>query len=295
MTKLPLKPLWVLLFAGCGGIGDHSYTPPYMTLSGTIRQITLDHVPTNVHVALIWEGDGGMTDGHVIRAADDLAVASTFPTQFTLDVKSLPPDFAMVHCSSLEYDGDDGTTHNICAEGFGLDKAAVFGRAEVVAYEDLNGNGKLDIVPDDSPTPSPDRAIGRSKGTAVRYLPGQYRVTPKSNKAYTLFPTVNGFSVTTSTLSEPTLDGCAKDPHSCLSNGLYPQSTQLLQQPASIDLTVESDSIDLAQYTCGTARGMVGGSGERRLPEGLGRSLSHRQSAVARHAVRRPEHLRLPL
>jgi hypothetical protein len=93
-----------------------------------------------------------VTSGPTYNVAKDLPVQPVFPSNFVIQLDEPPPQSAFIT-------GTQGLTFQI-AQGF------------VVAYEDLNGNGKLDLVQDDAGA-FVDKIVGaNTQGMSLIYLQG---------------------------------------------------------------------------------------------------------------------------
>lgn len=112
----------------CGGLADDTQKPGALaTMNGTLAVQNGATAPGSVRVALVWSTEGQeQKTGPRYNVAEDLEVAPAFPARFQLTLRNPPPAEALV---LLEKD---------------MDMPVAVG--SVVAYEDKNGNGKLDLV-----------------------------------------------------------------------------------------------------------------------------------------------------
>jgi hypothetical protein len=138
---LSIIPVLVLSAPACGGLSGQTDHPSTLaTIVGEIRNP--DNVPLDssaFRVAIIWLRPPAASDGgQLVEVAEDIAVTPVFPAQFHIDLTQLPPREAM----------------------FGAGGAI----GGIVAYEDLNNNGKLDLVDPNAP-----QAIDRVVGVQVPY------------------------------------------------------------------------------------------------------------------------------
>src|SRR5262249_30028474 len=116
------------LVAGCGGAANRDYAPPFISLKGVITSSDIA-MPSEVRVALIWKHKD--PQGNLVRSVQELAVASQFPVRFRLDINSLPPLEAL--------------NQRKLADG-SYDPNWRYATGALVVYEDVDGNGRLDLV-----------------------------------------------------------------------------------------------------------------------------------------------------
>jgi len=134
--------------AACGSLsGDADMPGTLATVSGNIGVGSLTAAQLSAaesspfRVAIVWIlsgqalGDGGYADDSL--ATQDIAVTPKFPAQFQLDLSELPKNLQPFQ----ELFG--------APPGASLDLSGVGG--QVVAYEDLNHDGKLDLVTSSAP------------------------------------------------------------------------------------------------------------------------------------------------
>ena len=132
--------------AGCGSLSESPGDASALaTMNGTLSVASGAQAPSSVRVALVWRNDG---EG--FNVAEDLEVAPQFPARFQLTVRNPPPASALF----------------IAEKEFDM-KIAV---GSVVAYEDKNRNGKLDLVPAKS-TSFVDGIVGANDDLVVVWLP----------------------------------------------------------------------------------------------------------------------------
>jgi hypothetical protein len=133
-----------LLFAGCGrGLAGAGYVTPFGTISGTLA-ISPGATIGNPQIALLWLSYGTDGAGQVSQA---LSVGVDSLARFDANVDTLPPP-------STIYEVPDGSMG--------------FAQGALVAYDDVDGDGRLDIGTPDAP--SRDRVLGRSYDTRVFFL-----------------------------------------------------------------------------------------------------------------------------
>ncbi len=146
-----VSALLLPIAAGCGSLSDAPGDASALaTMNGTLSVASGAQAPSSVRVALVWRTDMGDGDSRGFNVAEDLEVAPQFPARFQLTVRSAPPSSALVRPE------DD------------FDMSIALG--SVVAYEDKNGNGKLDLVPAKS-TSFVDGIVGANDELIVVWLP----------------------------------------------------------------------------------------------------------------------------
>lgn len=146
MQRAPLIGIMAWLIAGCGDVFDpDQHGTPLWTIQCKVNDLENATTPAHMRVAFIWSrtpGGGHVTIGDrgkmvmagMARIAQDLSLVPQFPASFTIDLFDMPPETAM-------HPGEE-----FRQEWAGLDVAY----AELVVYDDLNENGKLDMLPADA-------------------------------------------------------------------------------------------------------------------------------------------------
>jgi hypothetical protein len=166
MKLIPLRTLAlpaVVGVAACGSLAANADKPSTLaTVTGSIENpnpnSTAVASDAAFRVAVVWVtsgqalGDGGYADDH--RTTQDIAVTPKFPAKFQLDLTELPSDLQPFQ----ELFGGSPSVNLRGVAGF------------VVAYEDVNRNGKLDLVTSSSPG-FIDRVLGESNYPLL-YLEG---------------------------------------------------------------------------------------------------------------------------
>jgi hypothetical protein len=139
------------LSVACGSLDGHTGTPSTLvTVHGEMTNSTNLSLTAPVRVAVVWLGSGPV--GTAYNVAQDLPVQPVFPSNFVIHLDEPPPASAL------------GASN----QGYQFQMAQGF----VVAYEDLNGNGKLDLVQNDAGA-FVDKIVGvNPQGTALIYLQG---------------------------------------------------------------------------------------------------------------------------
>jgi hypothetical protein len=146
-TKSMLCAASLLLAAfGCGSYADDPGAPTTIaSIRGQVKNLESAPVPSNFRVALVWMGNP-------YNVASELSMVPKFPASFQLDVHHLPPK------SALQTDDE-------LLPGLKLAVGAVVG------YEDLNGNGKLDMVDSDA-AEFVDDVVAANESFVVLYTEG---------------------------------------------------------------------------------------------------------------------------
>jgi hypothetical protein len=134
---------------GCGSLDGHTGTPGTLaTVQGGLLDPSGYGVPhdNDVRVAVVWRNLGG--SGYTV--SEDLPVQPVFPSSFAVQLDGPPPAAALGVQPGLD---------------------VPIGVGVVVAYEDLNGNGKLDLVPSDAGA-FIDRIAGANESLYLVYIDG---------------------------------------------------------------------------------------------------------------------------
>lgn len=198
-----LRLAWLALPAlvACGSIDDPSERKPLAVIEGQMLQAQnapAVQVQSNVRIAVVWLG----IDDRSLKSTQDVKAEAVFPSKFKLALTEPPPESAMIRKDKRFDDPDDapsvpGQPPSSGSSGGNPDTdqpppppkpapsqlrpqdgykkwPADFGIAvgAVVAYEDLNGNGKLDLV-EDNATNYVDRVLGINQDLFLVYVEGQ--------------------------------------------------------------------------------------------------------------------------
>ncbi len=173
---------------GCGNL-EPDDGAPIAVLQGELTQASTGFTSAaSVRVAVLWTKSGD-ADDHRYDIALDLPVQPQFPSRFAVKLFSPPPESVMSDAtahevkeppvpgeeepSTPESTNTPGSNPKPQAAGSGTFRLAV---GSLVAYEDLNGNGKLDLV-DDSATSFVDRIVGANDSMGLLYLEGTIPAT----------------------------------------------------------------------------------------------------------------------
>ncbi|MBX3228485.1 MAG: hypothetical protein KIT84_07525 [Labilithrix sp.] len=131
------------LAAGCGSVGDVEERDPLASVDGQLTVADLASPPASLRVAVVW------TDGKRYVMAEDVPVEPVFPARFQVRLVDPPPRAAMGP-------GKDGSEVALGA---------------LVAYEDKNGNGRLDLVDEGAPS-FVDRVLGANPDVLLAWFEG---------------------------------------------------------------------------------------------------------------------------
>lgn len=220
------------LLAGCGSLDGHTDRPDVLTnIHGTLDTPSGPAPTGNVRIALVWMGLASD-----VNSSEDLPIQPIFPAQFTLALHHAPPADAMLRESSA-----DGVAQADASVPY--DFQIAYG--SVVAYEDRNGNGALDLVRDDAGA-FIDQVLAIDSSSAVVFLQGE---VPQGVLKVTLTP---GYSLLTTHAgcpSPPVYDGSVN----CDWDRVLPIDTPL-------HLTVSNDP-QLNEIMCSTYGHHAGSSG----------------------------------
>ncbi|TNF37226.1 MAG: hypothetical protein EP329_03700 [Deltaproteobacteria bacterium] len=151
--------------ASCSSIDDPNESRPLATIRGYLTAGEGAPPTGEVRVALVWmnslaqHGSFGHAD---LRVVQEVVVQPAFPASFELEIDALPDEAIMLPLeeSVLSAVGE------LPADSQGI-KLALGG---LIAYEDVNGNGQLDLV--DPGADAIDRVVAASSNLAVMYLEG---------------------------------------------------------------------------------------------------------------------------
>lgn len=121
-----------LLAAACGEVITPDYRgQPIATVGGQLMAAETTALPETVRLAVAWYPSWlqeGVASAPKAIVTQEVAYRGTFPQRFTFDFFAPPPDAALVDAPPEE----------------GIAAKAAYGL--LLAYEDLNGNGKLDTL-----------------------------------------------------------------------------------------------------------------------------------------------------
>jgi len=130
-----LSALGLALYGvGCGSLSGDTGSPSTLTnIHGTVTSDAPSTLPSSLATAIVWFGISADHTFH--ESADSVPVSGGFPASFEIGLTTIPPASAMIDFSTVF-----GTSPDVGATGVHV--ALGF----VVAYDDRNGNGRLDIV-----------------------------------------------------------------------------------------------------------------------------------------------------
>lgn len=150
------------LSAGCGSLDtDTTASPQVAALSGKLVNPDAVGVSGAVRVAVVWAGANGSFD-----VSEDLPIQPVFPASFAVSLDAGPPASALVASSAI-------------ADSSGDYQVAI---GSVVAYDDLNGNGKLDLVAAGA-SGYVDQIVATDESLVVVYLAGGVPTNANSEDA----------------------------------------------------------------------------------------------------------------
>jgi hypothetical protein len=182
-AMLAMLALLAPLAAGCGSAGEVERRAPIATLDGAMTAQALTSPPTSsFRIAVIW------TDGKHYVATQDVPATPVFPSRFHLQFVDPPPASVMVPVD---------TGNGSIAVG------------AIVAYEDKNGNGALDLVDEDASS-FVDRILGTNSSLLLVYGEG---VTATDDT-----PAVLGYELMK-------LEGCARGEDCLFKSSILPLTT----------------------------------------------------------------------
>jgi hypothetical protein len=126
------------LLGGCeDGALSTDYRPVLATMHGSIVGAKAPEHPEELRVALVWAAYHD--DALAPLYQQPVTVTSTWPADFQLDITELPPEAAMW----APHRGEDGGFPTHDAEG----RTLRWAEAWVVAYRDVDHDGRLDLTP----------------------------------------------------------------------------------------------------------------------------------------------------
>ncbi|TNF33573.1 MAG: hypothetical protein EP329_08180 [Deltaproteobacteria bacterium] len=151
----------VTLAAGCGELDDPDRTI-VVTITGALEANSGVVVDDEVHVALVWFTPqltwNGTSDAYSV--AQEAIVEPRFPASFELTLTDLPPESAIV---------SGAATPMVLLDPKAAEVRAAIGA--VIAYVDVNGNGRLDLLSTDD-TESVDRVVAATSETSIVFVEG---------------------------------------------------------------------------------------------------------------------------
>jgi len=156
------RAAWIALglCAGCGQAAGPHFNPPFATLFGVITSSSVP-TPSEVRVALVWRKKD--PEGNILRVAQELGVRADFPVRFRLDIGTLPPADAM----NVGMNADGSAFH--------------YATGSLIIYEDVNGNGTLDLLPTDA-VGTIDRVLGIPEHLSVFYVESSVPRSPTGSQ-----------------------------------------------------------------------------------------------------------------
>jgi hypothetical protein len=148
----------LLLLAGCGSLrGDTGGTQPLATMSGFLSGDAQQLADSHPRVAVVWMQEDG-----ALNVAEDLPVQPVFPSSFVVPLHRPPPAGATFTVEELP--------------------GAHIAFGGLVAYDDRNGNGALDLVSGDAGA-FIDAVLGGNPALAIAWFEGPLAPLAASNQA----------------------------------------------------------------------------------------------------------------
>ncbi len=207
MRKLPfaLAALASLSVAACGSLDPNAGEKmPLATVTGQLTNPQAVQTTSNVRIAVIWRAE---LFGK-FNSAVDLPVQPVFPSKFKIDLRDAPPadvlwdpfakaqnpsDPPQTGGSSPPQPADPAAPGTRGAQvglqgGAAVGPSVRVGVGAVVAYEDLNGNGKLDLV-DENAAQFLDRIVAANDQTLLIYFDGAPPADPELRDGKGQYPT----------------------------------------------------------------------------------------------------------
>ena len=184
----------------CGSLDSNTNAAPALaTVVGSVSNSAKVDVATtdDVRVAVVWRGNGYGQ----FNVAEDLPVKAMFPAAFSITLDGPPPEAAMISeadqqtsastppSASVTSGGGEGPTTGPTSDDAGagdaqtvqsqpillpdtpISPASKYAVGTVVAYLDLNHNGKLDLVGDNA-TAYVDQILAANAELAIAYFEG---------------------------------------------------------------------------------------------------------------------------
>lgn len=195
----------------CGSLGDPGKKPVLATITGELQESTPQSVTVSpasaggTRVAVVWLG---LSNNYSV--AEDLPVQPVFPSRFQLALSDPPPDDVIVTAAKVPKEpaatppgpgpsptpappsgGAQPKDLDVNVSGWPADFGFAVG--SIVAYDDLNGNGRLDLV-DDGATAYVDRILGANTELLLMYFQGTFppNVVQKSGQSISPFADMQG-------------------------------------------------------------------------------------------------------
>jgi hypothetical protein len=164
----------VLGATACGSLDANPNVPPVLA---TLKGQLLHNTPinqNNLRVAVIWMG---IAPGQ-FNVAEDLPLPSN-PFSFVIDIDSPPPASAMNGAAAFEGAspapmsafGSDAAVPPVMQPAPQVPSDFAMAIGAVVVYIDENGNGKLDLVPEDAGA-FVDKIIAANQDMMLTYIQG---------------------------------------------------------------------------------------------------------------------------
>jgi hypothetical protein len=259
-----------LAASACGSLDANSgVSPPLATIGGAIVEAPgAPSASGNIRVAVVWRA----LDSGQVSVSQDLPVQPKFPSSFQIQLDIPPPASALISGQDLEalffptptagtcgipVDGGEGCSDAAApAVDAGLPSLADWsiGVGIVVAYEDVNDNGQLDLVANDASS-YVDEIVGVNNDLAILYFQGATRGSgaPPAFPGTTGTPSL-GFNLYRHVVCEAVaVDGDAGSPDAggaCPPDGFLPMTTPydftLTGKPEGSTIMCQSSASDMS-------------------------------------------------
>ncbi len=168
--------LFAGLAAGCGSLAnDTEHQDPLTVLQGELSNPESLTGFTSLHIAVLWSC-GDVKGSYLV--SQQVEIQPVFPLRFRLQLTEPPPAECMLDPLAEETVDNPASGPETEPSGpgntpqsHGSSSDLRVGIGTIVAYDDLNGNGKLDLV-DPSALQYEDAILGANKSLVLVYVEG---------------------------------------------------------------------------------------------------------------------------
>ena len=227
----------------CGDLGDSDERSPLAVIEGQLSTTSASlKTPSNVRVAVVWNSSA---TGY--KSSLDVNVSPVFPSKFRLELVEPPPASAMVGALDATpaptQDNPLGQQVHVQTRPANANGSATrYAIGSIVAYEDLNGDGQLNLV-DGGQSPI-DRVLGTNASLLVVYVEGD---VPAVDPFYASSVPTRGYNLLKAPRCAPAKRGLGAPPEAC-----EPRAWLSISTPYELALTAEPQ---LAELMCASAFG----------------------------------------